>query len=109
MRTKQIKMQTYRQGDVLLIKVNKLPISAKKQVKTLSIVLGEGETAGHRHEILETSKLESYRTTEGFYLDVQEETYLIHPEHDQVALLPGTYQVIRQVEFKRKENVRVSD
>ena len=111
MKTKQTKHITnhYRQGDILLIRVDQIPSGAEKQITGRSIVLGEGETAGHRHEILETSKVDVYRQAEGLYLDVAEETTLVHPEHAHVALLPGSYQIIRQVEFQRKDLKIVED
>jgi hypothetical protein len=99
----------YRQGDILLIRISTLPPKAEKQPKTARIVLGEGETSGHRHEILEVDKVDVYRQAEGFYLSVYEETALVHPEHAPVALFPGIHERIRQVEYKRKELVRVMD
>jgi hypothetical protein len=102
-------MKSYRQGDILLIQIKAIPPDARKMPKGRSIVLGEGETVGHRHEILEPSKLDSYRRAEALYLEVAEEIALVHPEHAQVALLPGSYEVIRQHEFTRKEIKRVQD
>jgi hypothetical protein len=100
----------FRQGDILLLAINKIPAGAAAlQRPERAIVLGEGETAGHRHELLELDKVQAYKLSEGFYIDVAGETALIHPEHEQVALLPGSYQVIRQSEFQRKEIVRVQD
>lgn len=102
--------KTYRQGDILLRKIDYIPAGATKVPTTARrIVLGEGETPGHRHEIKDANRLEAYRRAEGLYLDVQEEVMLNHPEHAQIALLPGTYEVIRQFEFQRKEFARVQD
>jgi hypothetical protein len=100
----------YRQGDILIQRIESIPAAARNITpKFGSIVLGEGETVGHRHEILHTAGVTSYELNEGFYLGVEEETELVHPEHDQVTLLPGTYEVIHQSEFARKEFVRVVD
>ncbi len=104
------KIKTYRQGDIHLVLISKLPSNAIKDVPTSRILLGEGETAGHRHEIIDAiDKVQAYRKAEALYLSVKEETLLVHPEHEAIALLPGTYEVIRQHEYVRKEILRVQD
>jgi hypothetical protein len=107
----QLQSRHYRQGDILLLQIPAIPSDAQKQSRPpgVSIVLGEGETTGHRHEILDPGA-EAYRRAEGFYLDVTEEDVgLVHPEHDRFAPLPGPYEVIRQYEFARKEFRQVQD
>lgn len=100
----------FRQGDVLLIAIKSIPSTATKLPPARSIVLAVGEGGpGHRHEIIEIDKVEAYKLAEGLYLDVKVATQLIHPEHEQIALLPGSYQIIRQSEYFRKELVRVTD
>ncbi len=99
----------WRQGDILIRAVKSVPDGAQKQKRGRALVLGEGEVKGHRHEILETSKVDAYKLSEGIYLEVAEEIALVHPEHAQIALLPGSYEVIRQTEFQRKELRRVQD
>ena len=100
-----------RQGDILLLRINSIPPDARKEDRPpgASLLLGEGEAPGHRHEILDPG-VEAYRRAEGFYLDVVEEDVgLIHPQHGRVALLPGSWEVIRQHEFTRKEFRQVQD
>lgn len=99
----------YRQGDILLQEIDKVPSNAVKNVRNGSIVLGEGETAGHRHEILQTEGVESYSNDGFLYLSVEQDTELVHPEHAKIELAPGNYEVIRQTEFQRREFVRVQD
>lgn len=104
------KIKTYRQGDIHLVLISKLPSNAIKDVPTSRILLGEGEIAGHRHEIIDAvDKVHAYRKAEALYLSVEEEISLVHPEHKAIALLPGTYEVIRQHEYERKEILRVQD
>jgi hypothetical protein len=103
----------YRQGDIIIRRISAIPARAVRTARgsAKSIVLGEGEVAGHRHEILEPG-VEAYRFAEGFYLGVTEEEEIaevIHPEHRPVALLSGSYEVIGQYEFVRKEFARVQD
>jgi hypothetical protein len=107
----QQQTRSRRQGDILLLHVNAIPPNARKVHRhpDVNIVLGEGETVGHRHQILDPGA-EAYRRAEGFYLDVtEEEVGLVHPEHSRLALLPGSYEVIRQHEFTRKEFRQVQD
>ncbi len=102
-------LEFYRQGDIGIFRIQSVPDGAQKQNKGRVIVLGEGEVAGHRHEILETSKVDAYKLAEGLYLEVAEEIALVHPEHAQIALLPGSYEIIRQSEYHRKALIRVQD
>jgi hypothetical protein len=101
----------YRQGDILIRRIPAIPEGAVKTVRgpSGSIVLGEGEVAGHRHEILDPAGVDAYYFAEGLYLGAEEAVRVIHPEHRPVALLPGSYEVIGQYEFIRKELVRVTD
>ena len=89
----------YRRGTFLIRRIAKIP-SAAVSLPFSGSVLGEGEV---RHELPETEKVSAYRLAEGLYLDVRTETDLVHPEHERVALFPGTYEVIRQTEYTRKE------
>lgn len=100
----------YIQGDILLIRVSSIPKAAAKLGHMPKYMLAEGESAGARHEVINNkSQVEAYRMAEGLYLDIETETDLLHPEHERIALAPGTYKVIRQVEFQRKEIQRVMD
>jgi hypothetical protein len=103
-------MKTYRQGDILIIQRKKLPANAEavKNDKR-GIVLAEGEATGHAHRIKETDKAKAYKAAEGFYLTVEEQVDLVHDEHARIALAPGTYEVIHQVDFRRAELQRVVD
>lgn len=85
-----------RQGDLLIIKVDKLP----EGVKGLNTrVLAEGEATGHKHEL---TGGEVYINGDQLYFRVIEEdrSTLNHPEHHPITFSPGVYKVIRQKEYE---------
>jgi hypothetical protein len=107
---KTIKQKYLIQGDILLMRIKSVPSEAKKLETQTLIMLAEGESAGARHEVInDQQQATAYRLAEGLYLDVQTETDVVHPEHERIALAPGSYKVIRQVEYTRKEIRRVMD
>jgi hypothetical protein len=105
-----------RQGDILIIAVTKIPAKAITMKRRAgSLILAEGEIAGHCHEITEKSA-KGFLVGDLMYLDLEKKTELFHPDHNDPkdnkipqVLPPGKYQVIRQVEYRRKEIVRVQD
>ncbi len=88
----------FRQGDVFLMEVTKLPASATHEVASDKIVLAYGEVTGHSHSVrAEDAKL--YRDNEDSYLVVETRANLVHEEHDSIPLPAGVYKVIRQREY----------
>ena len=85
-----------RQGDLLIVKVIKVPEGA---VKAKSRVLAEGEATGHLHE-LDTGEV--YEKGGILYFKVEEgvKATLKHPEHKAVTFEPGDYRVVRQREYE---------
>lgn len=67
--------------------------------KAKRIVLGEGETIGHKH-VLESSQEFGYEKT-GDSIDIMLKTMgvLTHDEHDRIVLQKGRYRSYHQVEF----------
>lgn len=108
----------YRQGDILIIRIDKIPNGARPMKKRNgSLILAEGEIVGHCHEIKEPTA-KGWLLGDAMYLDLKKktETDVFHPDHNDPTknkipqiLKPGQYQVIRQVEYRRKEIVRVED
>ncbi len=92
----------YRQGDVLLIAIDRLPDRAIPEKQEKRVVLAYGEVTGHAHA-LDTlhSKLYS-RGTERF-LATTEGAFLVHEEHDAIALPAGFYRVVIQHEYAPNE------
>lgn len=103
----------YRQGDVLLEKVNEIP-ERNRTTETL-LIRGEGRNHGHfiRGENLEIyTSSDEEREPRGsivtHYLDIQSEATLEHllidsgnftAEHETIKVPPGKYRVIRQREY----------
>lgn len=108
-----MRTQPYRQGDILLVPVAKLPEGLEEVPRQGGkIVLAEGEATGHLHAI--ESEEASFLATdladiEGRFLAVEEEVTLTHPEHDAIALPPGNYEVRRQREYSEAGGMVVGD
>lgn len=111
-------MKTYRQGDVMLIKVSGvfskgIPTGAKDVTPKDRIVLAYGEVTGHAHAVYpekvegkEVMKAKLWDAGAERFLQVLEKTALKHEEHTQVDLEPGVYKVVRQREYNPEEAAR---
>jgi hypothetical protein len=95
-------MSHYRQGDVLLIRVDTLFVTKGKKVAREDgrVVLAHGEATGHAHAI-EAEGADLYEEADGKrFLQVTGATAtLAHEEHGAVTLEPGVYEVRRQREY----------
>lgn len=93
----------YRQGDILLVKVESLPAQKKKiERENGRIILSHGEVTGHAHAISHPGAQlwqSQIKNVGSIYLELSETTELEHEEHGCITLEPGFYQVIRQREF----------
>ncbi|MBA7541543.1 hypothetical protein ES705_33859 [subsurface metagenome] len=129
----------YRQGDILLIKIDELPPLKFKEKKD-KVVL-EGEVTGHAHKLEGEAKIlevaerianpsfDSLRTTWNIntltahlgdftsgprsqvigYAVVDTPAELTHEEHDTITIPPGKYQIRRQREYDEEEIRFVED
>lgn len=92
------KVRQYRQGDVLVIAVDKIP---ENLVKTDRVTLALGEVTGHHHTIStgavgfaeKESNLAEYLSVEAG------EAELTHQEHATINVPAGTYQKVIQSEY----------
>ncbi len=103
------KLDQYRQGDVLLVKVDKIPDGLKK---TRGITLAYGEKTGHAHTIEYgadgwASKIEGLAE----YIEVYEKegATVKHQEHEVITLPPGKYRNVHQFEYTPAEIRQVAD
>jgi hypothetical protein len=94
----QITMLQYRQGDVLLEKIDGLPEDAQRQTDDGRIVLAWGEQTGHAHALL-TQYATRYQWKEDVLVDVREGAQLLHEEHSAITLEPGVYRKVQQREY----------
>lgn len=106
----------FRQGDVMLVLVTKLPDGAKDVTPEDRIVLAHGEVTGHAHAVYpgtveSKTKMPAKMWDAGAerFLQVVTPTSLRHEEHAPVALAPGVYRVVQQREYSPEAIRNVQD
>ena len=108
-----MKREIIRQGDVLLIPVERLPKAALEAKVKGDVILAHGEVTGHAHRIKrEQTKEVSARIFDigaERYLQIAERVALTHEEHSAIFLEAGVYRQAFQFEEKRAEIARVAD
>ena len=105
-------MEHYRQGDVLIIRVEPGSVETTKAIKRESgrVILAHGEQTGHSHAIADKGVTLSWAKGEiDRLLRVREPATLRHEEHGSIALAPGEYLVRRQKEYHPEELRYVAD
>jgi len=104
-----MKQKHYRQGDVLIERVQSIPKDLKKQKpENGRIILALGEATGHHHSI-DAKAADWWKSGEEQFVTVREQTEVVHQEHAAIALPPGKYRVQRQVEYTPQAIVNVAD
>ena len=103
----------YRQGDVLIVRVENMPRDLKKiDRENDRVVLAYGEVTGHAHAIKD-QRAALFRDPRlmAIFLTVSGDApvSLEHDEHDTIAIPPGNYQVVRQREYSPAEIRNVAD
>lgn len=101
--------KVYRQGDVLLVRVDDVPADDGLQ-RAERWQVAEGEATGHAH-VLEPAAGGT------LLVDVDEEFcrimgangLLVHDEHTTIELPPGDYRAVRQREYAPEQNRLVAD
>lgn len=90
------------QGDVGLRKIESLPQGLKEKDK----ILAYGEVTGHKHQF-KTDKVKILVDAKGNqYAVVEQQSDLLHEEHDTISVPQGLFSVIRQREYDLVEGVR---
>lgn len=94
----------YRQGDLLLIRVDAVPEGRRVEAEHGRLILARGEVTGHHHSVA-VADAELIDGSEGVFLRIMAATGtgLEHQEHATVTLEPGVYEVRRQVEYEPGE------
>jgi hypothetical protein len=93
----------FRQGDVLIVPIGKLPAGLKPVEREHGrLVLAYGEVTGHAHAIRD-KRAALFRDPElaAVFMHVSGDgpVALDHQEHDTIHIPPGDYQIIRQREY----------
>ncbi len=91
----------YRQGDVLLVKVDELPSGLRKKDN----ILAYGEATGHMHQFKSPS-VAVYDGGDVQYAVLESEAILEHQEHDNLTIEKGIYEVRIQREVDLLQEVR---
>lgn len=88
----------YRHGDLLIRQIDKLPQGLVKS--TDKNVLAFGEVTGHSHRLTipECVVLQEPKTMKKF-INLNQETELIHEEHDTIQIPKGLFEVVNEREF----------
>lgn len=109
MKNTKRKKWAVRQGDVWIERVSKISGECEKQ-KPINgkIILAYGEATGHHHAI-DADKADWWKQGDEQFVTVHRPTQVVHQEHAPIALPPGRYRVLRQVEYRPQEIVRVAD
>lgn len=109
-------MKLYRQGDVLIRRIDKIPLRRRKSTNDdrRRLILAHGEATGHAHVI--DAKPSEARLRHGSARDARELTFLevlsptgvelVHDEHDTIVIPPGDYEVTRQREYSPAQAAR---
>lgn len=98
----------YRQGDVLLIPVDKVPQEAglfDAEQEDGRLILARGEMTGHHHSV-DSKHTVMYGGATQRFLKVEEPTTLKHQEHDPIDLNRGVYEVRLQKQHHPKIEYR---
>jgi hypothetical protein len=118
MKTKS-KNNHYRQGDVLIERIDSMPSAVKKLARENGkVVLAHGEVTGHAHAIAEPHvnhfSSPTGASTDGLadvtFLEVRDAVAaLTHEEHATIEIKPGVYRVTRQREYSPEALRNVAD
>ena len=95
----------YRQGDVLLVPVEKQPEAFFK--KREDGVVAYGEVTGHTHRIINGTVADLFE--HGLYVNVDSGGKIVHDEHNAIDLDKGLYKVVIQREYTAGDVRRVVD
>src|SRR5436305_7774044 len=96
----------WRHGDVLIAAIEQIPSGAEQQQTT---VLAWGEVTGHSHRVEDAHKARVWKYGTQLFLEVKQETRIVHQEHNPIVLPPGTYRIWQQREYTPERIVRVRD
>lgn len=100
------------QGDVSIIKIEKLEKDLQFKPMKNGFIVAEGEVSGNHHKLVadRTATVEIAQDENGFYLKVSDGTVsLTHQQHETQTIEKGLYFIGRQWEYNEVEERRVLD
>jgi hypothetical protein len=92
----------FRQGDVLLVKIDSLPVGLRVKDK----ILAYGESTGHKHMFRSRQVQVFENDLHEQFVQTNQESTLLHEEHEQIQIPKGSYKVVLQREFDIISRVR---
>lgn len=95
-------MKIFRQGDLGITPLEKMPDNLKKVYQGNKYILAYGEATGHKHTLVSSplTKFEILEDEKGQkYLKLDEPTELIHDEHGTIKIERGAYIVHQEREY----------
>jgi hypothetical protein len=98
----------YRQGDVLIQRVETIPASAVLQKHDGKIIVAHGEATGHAHQI-DSTDADWWKHEEDQFVQVKTAAPLTHQEHSKIPLKRGRHVVRRQREYSPSAIRNVAD
>ncbi|MBI4396335.1 MAG: hypothetical protein HY548_04510 [Elusimicrobia bacterium] len=107
-------MKNYRQGEVLIFGEERLkgPLAVewKKRAKLVpDNVIIEGELAGHKHEVVNGKLYQHPDKKDVMILEAGDGCFIKHPEHKDVPMPKGVYEVNIQREYDEGKARKVKD
>jgi hypothetical protein len=103
---KEPTMQSYRQGDVLLLRVDHIPDDAKKRTGKGALTIAYGEVTGHHHTLVGDGIEVLVSEAEEVFARIMSSADLVHQEHATITLEPGLYKYVPQREYVAPEMER---
>ncbi len=108
--------KNFRQGEVLIFGMPKERIKKRfqkgwqgKYKPHPDNVIIEGEISGHKHEVI-NGRLYDHPDKKGvMILEAQEGCRVIHPEHREIPVPKGVYEIEIQREYDGKDSAKVKD
>lgn len=92
--------QIYRNGDILLKTIEKLPDNLKQIFQGKEFTVALGEITGHSHVIVAEPAIEVLEDEKGKrYIKINGEAEIKHQEHKTIKLKSGMYVIIHEQEF----------
>ncbi len=112
----------YRQGDVLIERIAKIPTTAAKQNKSKHIILAHGEVTGHHHALESADSADWWQAGEissanqkpatlagELFVSLPSGGVVTHQEHSEITLPVGNYRITRQREYSPEAIRNVAD
>jgi len=96
-----------RQGDILFVRVDKLPTGVKNSKDR---IIAHGEVTGHSHCVADAEGVAVLETETGDkFVEASSDWTICHDEHGQITLEKGIWEALRQREYTPEAIVKVRD